>query len=129
MTKSIGLPIWLVIFGGTLAFWSLLHILILPGIRWFFRRRTKKVISKVDKRLDLRLPDFKLTKRREIINRLVYDSKVQDAVETFAKEQNIPRANALKKVKKYANEIVPSFNALIYFRFGNWMSRTVCQML
>jgi glycerol-3-phosphate O-acyltransferase len=129
MTGSVSLPFWLVILGGILAFWSLLQILILPSIRWFFRRRTKKVISKVEKRLDLRLPDFKLTKRREIINRLVYDSKVQEAMKTFAREQNISHGNVLKKVKKYANEIVPSFNALIYFRFGSWMSRTICQML
>lgn len=129
MTKSIGLPLWLVIVGGALALWSLLHILILPAIRWFFRRRTKKTLIKIDERLDLRLPDFKLTKRREIINRLVYDTKVQQALEAFAKEQDVSHTNALKKVKKYAHEIVPSFNALVYFRFGNWVSRTVCRML
>jgi glycerol-3-phosphate O-acyltransferase len=129
MTKSIGLPVWLVIAGGTLAFWSLLHILILPGIRWFFRRRTKKVINKVDECLDLRLPDFTLTKRREIINRLVYDTRVQEALEAYASEQDVSKAAALKKIKKYAHEIVPAFNALVYFRFGSWISRTVCRML
>jgi glycerol-3-phosphate O-acyltransferase len=129
MTKSIDLPLWLVIVGGALALWSFLHILILPAIRWFLRRRTKKALIKIDERLDLRLPDFKLTKRREIINRLVYDTKVQQALEAFAKEQDISHANALKKVKKYAHEIIPSFNALVYFRFGNWVSRTVCRML
>lgn len=129
MTESIGLPLWIVIVGGSLAFWSFLHILILPAIRWFFRRRTKKVISKVDECLDLRLPDFTLTKRREIINQLVYDTKVQEAIETYTKEQDVSHTDALKKVKKYAHEIVPAFNALIYFRLGNWLSRTICQML
>ncbi len=129
MTESVSLPVWLVILGGILAFWALLHILILPSIRWFFRRRTKRVISKVERYLDLRLPDFKLTKRREIINRLVYDTKVQEALDVHTEKQDISRADTLKKVKKYANEIVPSFNAMIYFRFGNWMSRTICRML
>ena len=129
MAGSVSLPLWLVILGGALAFWSLLQILILPAIRGFFRRRTKKVISKVDECLDLRLPNFKLTKRREIINRLVYDTKVQEAIKAYSREQNLSHANALKKVKKYAHEIVPAFNALIYFRFGNWLSRTICQML
>jgi glycerol-3-phosphate O-acyltransferase len=129
MTESISLPLWLVIVGGALALWSFSHILILPAIGWFFRRRTKKALIKIDERLDLRLPDFKLTKRREIINRLVYDTKVQETVETYAKEQGVPHTDALKKVKKYAHEIVPAFNALIYFRFGNWLSRTICQML
>jgi glycerol-3-phosphate O-acyltransferase len=129
MTESVSLPLWLVITGVALAFWSFLHLVILPSIRWFFRRRTKKVINKVDERLDLRLPDFKLTKRREIIDRLVFDSKVQEAVKIYAEEQDVSHAAALKKVKKYAHEIVPSFNALIYFRFGNWVSRNVCRML
>ena len=129
MTESVSLPLWVLIVGGILALWSFLHILVLPSLRWFFRRRTTKVITKIDERLDLRLPDFKLTHRREIINRLVYDSKVQEAMKTLAEEQNISNADALKKVKKYADEIVPSFNALIYFRFGNWLSRAVCRML
>ena len=60
---------------------------------------------------------------------MVYDSKVQKALEAFAKEQDVSHAGGLKKVKKYAHEIVPSFNALVYFRFGNWVSRTVCRML
>ncbi len=129
MTQSIGLPLWLVIMGGALAVWSLLDILILPAFRWFFRRRTKKVLSKISERLDLGLPDFKLTRRREIINRLVYDSRVQEAVDEYSKELGICRGDTLKKIRKYANEIVPSFNALIYFRFGSWVSRTVSQML
>ncbi len=129
MAGSVSLPLWLVILGGALAAWSLLHILILPAIRWFFCRRTKKVLTKIDERLDLRLPDFKLTKRREIINRLVYDTKVQEALDEYSREQDVSHADSLKKVKKYAHEIVPSFNVLIYFRFGNWVSRTVSQML
>jgi glycerol-3-phosphate O-acyltransferase len=129
MTESVSLPLWLVIAGGALAVWSLLRILILPSVRWFFCRRTKRVITKIDERLDLRLPDFKLTKRREIINRLVYDTKVQETVEAYSKEYNVSNTDTLKKVKKYAHEIVPSFNALIYFRFGSWVSRTVSRML
>jgi glycerol-3-phosphate O-acyltransferase len=129
MTESVSLPLWFIILGGILAFWSFLHIIIIPSIRWFFRRRTKKVIKKVDEHLDLRLPDFTLAKRLEIINQLVYDTKVQEAVETFVKEQGVSHADALKKVKKYAYEIVPAFNALIYFRFGNILSRTICEML
>jgi glycerol-3-phosphate O-acyltransferase len=129
MTESVSLPVWLVLLGGILAFWSLCRILIMPSIRWFFRRRTKKVIAKVDERLDLRLPDFTLTKRREIINRMVYDLKVQEAVKAYMKETGVSHDDALKKVKKYAHEIVPSFNALVYFRFGNWVSRNVSRML
>jgi glycerol-3-phosphate O-acyltransferase len=129
MTEFVNLPIWLVLVGGALAFWSLLHILILPVIHWFFRRRTRKVIRKVDEHLDLRLPDFTLTERLEIINRLIYDTKVQEAAKTFAKEQGVSQAAARRKVRKYAYEIVPAFNALVYFRFGNVITKTICEKL
>lgn len=129
MTESVSLPVWLVILAGILAFWSLLHLLILPSVRWYFRRRTKKIIKKVDEHLDLRLPDFTLTERLEIINRLIYDTKVREAAKTFAKEEGVSQPAAMRKVKKYAYEIVPAFNALIYFRFGNVLSRSLCEML
>lgn len=129
MTGSVMIPVWLLIVGGALALWSLLHILILPVVREFFRSRTKKAVDKLDERLALSLPDFKLTNRREIIDKLVYDSKVMAAMEEYAKDREVSQADTRKKVREYANEIVPSFNALIYFRLGNWISRTISQML
>jgi glycerol-3-phosphate O-acyltransferase len=35
----------------------------------------------------------------------------------------------MEKVKRYANEIVPSFNAYVYFRLGNWLSRSLLRVL
>jgi glycerol-3-phosphate O-acyltransferase len=121
--------LWLVIIGGALAVWALLDHLLLPSVRWYFRRRVNVVINQINKRLDVRLPTFELTKRRVIIDRLIYDSEVVEAVKEYCQEQGVPNEVAMEKVKRYANEIVPSFNAYVYFRLGNWLSRSLLRVL
>ncbi len=41
----------------------------------------------------------------------------------------MPRAVAMQQVHRYAMEIVPAFNAYVYFRFGYWISKSVARML
>lgn len=129
MTETVGIPLWLVIMGSALAAWAVLKLLLLPGLRWYFRRRTSIVLSKINDQLDVRLPTFKLTKRKVIIDRLVYDEKVQQAIEEHCREEGISSKEAMRKVKRYANEIVPAFNALVYFRFGSGLSKSLLRLL
>jgi glycerol-3-phosphate O-acyltransferase len=127
--EIVSLPLWLVIIGGALAVWALLDHLLLPSVRWYFRRRVNVVINQINKRLDVRLPAFELTKRRIIIDRLIYDAEVLEAAKEYCQEQGVPNEVAMEKVKRYANEIVPSFNAYIYFRLGNWLGRSLLRVL
>ncbi|MCH7498119.1 MAG: 1-acyl-sn-glycerol-3-phosphate acyltransferase [Candidatus Marinimicrobia bacterium] len=129
MTEPIALPLWLLLAGGLLAAWALLDRLLLPSVRWYFRRRVNIVITEINQRLDLKLPDFKLTQRKVLIDRLVYDPKVLAAVDEYCREHDVPREVALEKVERYAKEIVPAFNALIYFRVGSWLSKTIARLL
>ena len=129
MTETVDLPLWLVLIGGALAAWAMLSRLLLPCVRWFFRRRIKTIINEINKRLDLRLPAFKLTTRRVLIDRLVYDAKVLEAVKKYCQEQGVSNKVAMEKVERYAHEIVPSFNAYIYFRLGSWLSRSLLSLL
>lgn len=41
----------------------------------------------------------------------------------------MPQAVVLKKVVTYAREIVPSFNAYLYFRIGYWIAKRIARML
>jgi glycerol-3-phosphate O-acyltransferase len=129
MTETVSFPLWLVIIGGALALWAFLDHLLLPSVRWYFRRRVNIVINQINKRLDVRLPVFELTKRRVIIDRLIYDAEVMEAAKKYCQEQGVPNEVAMEKVRRYANEIVPSFNAYIYFRLGNWVSRSLLRIL
>lgn len=118
----IEVPIWLAVLVGALATASLVAHLILPGGRWFLRRRVDRVIEDINTRLELDLPPFMLTKRYTLIDRLVYDPKVQEAARRAAQDRGLPQNVVMEEVKEYAREIVPGFNAYFYFRLGNWLA-------
>ena len=117
---------WLLI---ALAIGSLLTHFLLPSIRWVLRRRLNKLIDKVNESLDIEIRPFQLTKRNVLIDRLIFHPQVMEAVEACALAENIPREVVQQKVKTYANEIVPAFNAYIYYRFGYWMAKGLARWL
>ena len=123
MDSTITLPLWLFLLGAALAAWAVLDRLLMPTMRWYFQRRANIVIEELNRRLQLEIPEFKRTARRILIERLVFDPKVLEAVETVAKETNTPRVVVLTRVHGYAKEIVPAFSAFFYFRIGNGLAR------
>jgi len=54
---------------------------------------------------------------------------VIDAIQAYAAEKEMPREVVQKKVMTYAREIVPSFNAYLYFRIGYWIAKKIARML
>ena len=129
MHGTVSLPTWLAILLAALAAWAALDRLLLPGARWVLRRRVNRVLEELNTRLKIRIQPFKLTKREVLIDRLLYDPQVQQAAEAYAREGDMPRELAMRKVQAYAREIVPAFNAYAYFRFGYWLARNVARSL
>src|SRR4051812_12036265 len=129
MTRLISLPLWLVIVLLLLAAWAALDRLLVPGVRWYLRRRVNRAIDELNTRLRLKIPPFHRTRRRVLIDRLVYDPAVVEAVDAHAREQGVPRAVLARRVERYAREIVPAFNAYFYFRIGYWLSKRVARLL
>jgi glycerol-3-phosphate O-acyltransferase len=129
MWSEVTLPLWLVIIAGLLATLAFLDRLLIPSVRWAFRRRANKAISELNTRLRLQIKPFKLTKRQVLMDRLVYDPEVLHAVDEYAREQKIPREVLMEKVKRYAGEIVPSFSAYAYFRIGTRIAKRISETL
>jgi len=129
MRGTISLPSWLAIALALLAAWSVLDRLLIPSVRWVLRRRVNRVLEELNTRLKIRVAPFKLTKREVLIDRLLYDPQVQAAAAAEARESDMPREVAMAKVASYAREIVPAFNAYVYFRFGYWLARTLARSL
>ena len=129
MTGTIALPVWIAALAGGLALWAVLYLLLIPGGRWFVRRRVNRLIDELNTRLQLQIPAFQQTKRRVLIDRLVYDREVMEAVETAAQESGVPREVLVRRVERHAREIVPSFNAWAYFRIGYALARRTVQLL
>ena len=87
MTGTIVLPLWFAIVIGALALWAALYLFLIPGGRWFVRRRVNRMIDELNTRLELRIPVFQQTKRQVLIDRLTSDPGVMEAVETAARNR------------------------------------------
>src|SRR5687768_4017821 len=117
------LPIWVAVLLAALALWAIVGHLVLPGARWILRRRVNRVLEQVEARLKIRIPPFKLTKREVLIERLLDDTQVQDAARAEEREAHASPAEVRRRIETYAREIVPQFNAYLYFRIGYALAR------
>ena len=129
MSASITLPLWLAIVIGALAAWVLLDRLLMPSMRWWVKSRANRVLDEVGRRLKIGIRPFQQVKRQALIDRLIFDDKVQQAAQAFADARKMPREVALDQVQRYAREIVPAFNAYVYFRIGYWLGKTLSRSL
>lgn len=129
MSTSITVPLWLALAVVALALWALLDRLLMPSARWFIRSRANKVLEEVQRRLPIHIRPFQQVRRQALIDRLVFDEKVQQAARAFAESRQMPHEVALDQVQRYAREIVPAFNAYMYFRIGYWIGKKLSQTL
>jgi glycerol-3-phosphate O-acyltransferase len=129
MGTQVTLPLWVVIIVALLAAWAAVDRILVPSVRWAMRRRANRAIDELNTRLKLRIQPFKLTARQVLIDRLVFDPEVLHAADEYARDGGVPREVAMEKVKRYAEEIVPSFSAYAYFRIGTRIARSVSKML
>jgi len=129
MTGQITISIWVFILLVIIAVLAVLDRILIPSTRWFLRRRINRVLDEIGTRLDIEIRPFQLTKRQVLIDRLVYDPKVVEEIQNHARQHEMPLEVVQKKVANYAREIVPSFNAYLYFRIGYWLAKKIARLL
>ncbi len=129
MNEMIAIPLWVAGLVVLLAALAVLDRFLLPSARWFLRRRVSRAVEELNTRLDLKIQSFKLTRREVLIDRLTYDADVMQAVEEKSAAENTPREVLMAEVARHAREIVPAFNAYVYFRVGAWAARRVAEWL
>ena len=129
MDDGIHLPLWFAALAGAFATWALIEHVLLPSLRWMIAQPANQVIDQLSTRLRIGIRPFQRTRRQALIHRLLTDPKVQQAAERFAAEKKVPLATALRIVEAYAREIVPAFNAYLYFRIGYWLGRAISRAL
>ena len=118
MTSQVTLPLWafvLILLFAAVTFAS--HFLF-PSVRWFFRRRMERAVKKLNERLERPIQPFKLLRRQDMIQRLVYDPEITQAIVDHAKAEGVREDVAFERARRYAKEIVPSFSASVYFGFA-----------
>ncbi|WP_052245314.1 1-acyl-sn-glycerol-3-phosphate acyltransferase [Halocynthiibacter namhaensis] len=123
MFRTVELPFWALILILLFAAVTFASHFLFPSVRWFFRRRMERVVAKVNTRLDRPIEPFKLAERHDMIQRLIYDPKVAQAIVDHSREEGVPENVAFESARRYAREIVPSFSATAYFGFGTRIAR------
>ena len=127
--ETITLPYWIFIVLLVFAGIMVLDRILLPGMRWYLKRRVNRVIEEINTRLDIEIRPIQFTRRQALIDQLVFDEKVIDEIKRYAHEHNMPHAIAQEKARRYAEEIVPAFNAYIYFRIGYWLAKKFARLV
>ena len=127
--SSVTLPLWSFILLLIAAVYAVLVSVLFPGVRWFIRRRLNKALDRLNANLQIKIRPFQRTKRQILIEQLMFDQQVLDTIEQEAQAGNIPREVLQQQVKRYAREIVPSFNAYVYFRLGYWLAKFVSRFV
>jgi glycerol-3-phosphate O-acyltransferase len=127
MFGTVAVPVWALVLILGFAGVSFATHFLFPSVRWFFRRRAEKALSRLNARLDRKIELFKLAQRSDMVARLAYDRQVVDAAMAHAAETGVPGEVAFEEARRYAREIVPGFSATVYFGFGTraakWLSR------
>ena len=118
MTSQVTLPLWafvLILLFAAVTFAS--HFLF-PSVRWFFRRRMERAVKRLNERLERPIQPFKLLRRQDMIQRLIYDPEITQAIVEHARKEGVREDVAFERARRYAREIVPSFSASVYFGFA-----------
>ncbi len=129
MSEAVALPFWLLAILAFFAAWAAYDKLLVPALRWLVNRPANQVIEELSTRLRIGIRPFQRTRRQALIHRLTTDPKVLQAAERHAAETRRDFIQVMKQVDRYAREIVPAFNAYLYFRIGYWLGRNLARLL
>ncbi|MEM7321243.1 MAG: 1-acyl-sn-glycerol-3-phosphate acyltransferase, partial [Pseudomonadota bacterium] len=129
MMQTVQMPVWLMLLIVGFALIAALDKVMIPSVRWFFRRRLERAVGRLNERLERPIQPFKLARRHDMIQRLIYDPQVGKAVQAHALENGIPEAVAFEQARGYAREIVPGFSAFAYFSFAIRAARLLSNAL
>ena len=129
MNEPITIPLWIFVLLLGITALTLVDRLLLPMVRWFMQRTINRVVDDISRRLSLEIRPFQLTKRQVLIDRLVNDPGVITAIRLEAQRREVSRESVQKEVVAYAKEIVPAFNAYLYFRVGYWAAKKIARLL
>jgi glycerol-3-phosphate O-acyltransferase len=129
VSDTVAVPLWLALAAAVLALWAFYEHVLMPALRWMVTHPANRVIDDVSTRLRIGIRPFQRTRRQALIHRLLTDPKVQQAADAYAKEKQLPLPAVMKRVEAYAREIIPAFNAYLYFRIGYWLGRALARTL
>jgi glycerol-3-phosphate O-acyltransferase len=122
MEETVTLSNWQFFLLLLLAAYALWRLLFLPLLQRLIYHRSRTTEHILDEELKFGLPSYARANRQLWVDRIISDPQVNKAINTAAEESGSRKA-AIEEAKKLATEIVPTFNAVLYFRIGYWVAR------
>lgn len=89
MTQTVELPLWLFVLIVLFATATFASHFLFPSVRWFFRRRLERAVARLNSKLERPIQPFKLARRYDMIQRLIYDPQVGQAIAIHARERGV----------------------------------------
>lgn len=89
----------------------------------------ERVVARLNAKLERPIQPFKLARRHDMIQRLIYDPEVSRAIADHAASEGMPENVAFEQAKRYAREIVPSFSASLYFGLAIRLAKLISTAL
>jgi len=129
LTSTVTLPSWIFLLLLLAASYAIVMSVLFPSVRWYLRRRLNRTVDKLNSSLQIKIRPLQRSKRQILIDQLMFDREIITMIEEQAQQDNIPRAVLQQKVKSYAREIVPSFNAYIYYQVFYWLAKKVSRFI
>lgn len=123
------MPTWVFIVLLLAATYAALMSVLLPSVRWYLRRRLNRAVDRLNASLQIKIRPLQRTRRQVLIDQLMFDQEIIAMIEARAKADNIPRDVLQQRVKSYAREIVPSFNAYVYYQVFYWLAKKVSRFI
>jgi glycerol-3-phosphate O-acyltransferase len=125
MTRTVSLPLWALVLILAFAAVTFASHFLFPSVRWFFRKRAERAVAELNRRLTRPIEPFKLARRHDMIQRLIYDPKVSEGIAEYARKEGVPEEVGFEKARSYAREIVPRFSAFAYFGFAIRLAKLI----
>ncbi|GKY88068.1 1-acyl-sn-glycerol-3-phosphate acyltransferase [Sinisalibacter aestuarii] len=125
MNRMVSLPLWALVLILAFAAVTFASHFLFPSVRWFFRKRAERAVAELNRRLTRPIEPFKLARRHDMIQRLIYDPKVAEAISAYARDEGVPEEVGFEQARRYAREIVPRFSAFAYFGFAIWLAKRI----
>jgi glycerol-3-phosphate O-acyltransferase len=125
MTSTVELPLWALILILAFAAVTFASHFLFPSVRWFIRRRMERAVARLNERLTRPIEPFKIARRYDMIQRLIYDPEITRAIRDHAREEGVPEQVGFELARRYAREIVPRFSAFLYFGFAIRVARLI----
>lgn len=123
MQDAVVLQWWQFLLLSLFAAYGLWRILLLPLLQGYIYRRKRVTLRHLDEELNFGVPGYALADRSIWLDRLINDPGVCAAIDACVTESGESSEEVVARARDYANEIVPRFNVLVYFRLGYRLAR------